>query len=141
MVSNPRAAELGSNLSEVGTLAVMVAGLSIAVGNARVADNGPYYTARETSEFARSPCLWVCTKPTYSPQSNGVAEAFVKTFKRGYVFMNQLLFAAAVTAQFRVWFAHYNAIRTRGSACARRASIEGQRGDWMFYTAVASATA
>jgi transposase InsO family protein len=73
-------------------------------------DNGPCYTARETCEFARSLGLLVCTTPTYSPQSNGVAEAFVKTFKRDYVYVNQLPSADEVIAQLPGWFADYNEI-------------------------------
>ncbi len=75
-----------------------------------LSDNGPCYTARETCEFARSLGLLVCTTPTYSPQSNGVAEAFVKTFKRDYVYVNQLPSAAEVIAQLPRWFADYNEI-------------------------------
>jgi putative transposase len=75
-----------------------------------LSDNGPCFTARDTCEFARSLGLLVCTTPTYSPQSNGVAEAFVKTFKRDYVYVNQLPSAAAVMTQLPAWFADYNEI-------------------------------
>ena len=75
-----------------------------------LSDNGPCYTARETREFARSLGLLVCTTPTYSPESNGMAEAFVKTFKRDYVYLNRLPSAAEVIAQLPKWFADYNEI-------------------------------
>jgi transposase InsO family protein len=75
-----------------------------------LSDNGPCYTARETCEFARSLGLLVCTTPTYSPESNGMAEAFVKTFKRDYVYLNRLPSAAEVIAQVPAWFADYNEI-------------------------------
>jgi putative transposase len=75
-----------------------------------LSDNGPCYTARETCEFARSLGLVVCTTPTYSPESNGMAEAFVKTFKRDYVYVNRLPSAAEVIAQLPAWFADYNEV-------------------------------
>jgi putative transposase len=75
-----------------------------------LSDNGPCYTARETCEFARSLGLLVCTTPTYSPESNGMAEAFVKTFKRDYVYVNRLPSAAEVIAQLPGWFVDYNEI-------------------------------
>jgi transposase InsO family protein len=43
-----------------------------------LSDNGPPYTAHETREFGRSLGLVVCTTPAYSPESNGMAECFVK---------------------------------------------------------------
>ncbi len=49
-----------------------------------LSDNGPAYIARETIAFAESVGFEVCTPPFYSPESNGMAEAFVKTFKRDY---------------------------------------------------------
>jgi len=37
-----------------------------------------------------------------------MAEAFVKTFKRDYVYVNELPSAASVLAQLPVWFEDYN---------------------------------
>lgn len=51
----------------------------------QLTDNGPAYIAYETVRFARQLGFSVCTTPSYSPESNGMAEAFVKTFKRDYV--------------------------------------------------------
>ena len=50
-------------------------------------DNGSAYTARETLEFAPRLNLVPCFTPVKSPESNGRAESFVKTFKRDYVFV------------------------------------------------------
>jgi putative transposase len=50
-----------------------------------LADNGPCYVSHETVRFARTLGFDVCTTPSYSPESNGMAEAFVKTFKRDCV--------------------------------------------------------
>ena len=48
-------------------------------------DNGPCYSARKAVKFARDIGFEVCTTRPYSPESNGEAEDFVKTFKRDYV--------------------------------------------------------
>ena len=47
-------------------------------------DNGSPYIARDTRSFAREIGLDPLTTAIESPQSNGMAEAFVKTFKRDY---------------------------------------------------------
>ncbi|ESU75914.1 Transposase (plasmid) [Shigella dysenteriae WRSd3] len=46
-----------------------------------MADNGSAYTAHETRQFARELNLESCTTAVSSPQSNGIAERFVKTMK------------------------------------------------------------
>jgi putative transposase len=71
-------------------------------------DNGPPYTAHETRGFGASSGLLVRNTPSYSPESNGMAEAFVKTFKRDYAYLADLPDAATVLAQLPVWFADYN---------------------------------
>jgi len=73
-----------------------------------LSDNGPAYIARETRTFAQMVGLEVCTTPFYSPQSNGMAESFVKTFKRDYVHMNDLADAITVMKQLPGWFNDYN---------------------------------
>lgn len=71
-------------------------------------DNGSCYTDRETRAFAKDLGFVVCTTAVRSPQSNGMAEAFVKTFKRDYVYLNDLTDAATVMAQLPAWFEDYN---------------------------------
>lgn len=73
-----------------------------------LSDNGPGYVAHETQRFAHMMGLEVCTTPFYSPESNGMAESFVKTFKRDYVHMNSLPDASTVLAQLPTWFEDYN---------------------------------
>lgn len=71
-------------------------------------DNGPGYVAHETVAFGRLLGLDVCTTAPYSPESNGMAEAFVKTFKRDYVHLGDLSSADVVRAQLSSWFEDYN---------------------------------
>lgn len=71
-------------------------------------DNGPAYIANETVATARRLNLEPCTTPSYSPESNGMAEAFVKTFKRDYVWLADLSSAIGVMGQLEAWFEDYN---------------------------------
>jgi transposase InsO family protein len=73
-----------------------------------LSDNGPQYTSHETVNFARSIGFDVRTTPAYSPESNGMAEALVKTFKRDYVWFGNLKDAPTVMGQLAKWFEDYN---------------------------------
>lgn len=73
-----------------------------------LSDNGPCYVARETVAFARQLGFDVRTTPAYSPESNGMAEAFVKTFKRDYVAFSDPFNAHAVMKKLHSWFDDYN---------------------------------
>lgn len=73
-----------------------------------LSDNGSCYTARETVAFGRELGLDIRTTPVYSPESNGMAEAFVKTFKRDYVWFGDLKDAQAVMLQLPKWMNDYN---------------------------------
>jgi transposase InsO family protein len=73
-----------------------------------LSDNGPCYTAHETVNFAKALGFEVCTTPAYSPESNGMAEAFVKRFKQDYVYFAELKDARTVMAQLPGWFEDYN---------------------------------
>lgn len=73
-----------------------------------LSDNGPCYISHETVMFARNIGFDVCTTPSYSPESNGMAEAFVKTFKRDYASLDKLESAIAVMAKLAGWFDDYN---------------------------------
>jgi putative transposase len=75
-----------------------------------LSDNGPPYTADETRRFGAESGFAVCTTPAYSPESNGMAEAFVKTFKRDYVYLARLQDAQTVLRQLSAWFDHYNEV-------------------------------
>ena len=49
-----------------------------------------------------------CFTPVQSPESNGISEAFVKTFKRDYVRVNPLPDALTALRQIAGWFEDYN---------------------------------
>jgi transposase InsO family protein len=73
-----------------------------------LSDNGSCYRAHETVEFAINLGLVPCFTPVRSPQSNGMAEAFVKTFKRDYVYVHDRPDAQTVLSQLSAWFEDYN---------------------------------
>ena len=73
-----------------------------------LSDNGSCYRAHETQRFARQLGLVPCFTPVRSPESNGMAEAFVKSFKRDYVFVHDRPDAKTVLAQLHRWFEDYN---------------------------------
>ncbi|GLJ00437.1 integrase [Sphingobium sp. BS19] len=73
-------------------------------------DNGSCYTARDTRSFARNIGLVPLTTPVSSPQSNGMAEAFVRTLKRDYVRVSPRPDARTVIDQLPGWIAHYNEV-------------------------------
>jgi transposase InsO family protein len=49
-----------------------------------LSDNGSAYIAKDTLDTATALGLRLYFTPLRSPESNGIAEAFVKTFKRDY---------------------------------------------------------
>jgi len=73
-----------------------------------LSDNGPPYTAHETRAFGAASGLLVRNTPAYSPESNGMSEAFVKTFKRDYVYLSDVASARDVLSALPAWFADYN---------------------------------
>ena len=73
-------------------------------------DNGSCYIAHSTRNFATGVGLEPRTTPIKSPQSNGMAEAFVRTFKRDYVRVNAIPNAQSLMSLLPGWFDHYNNI-------------------------------
>ncbi|MGQ7794670.1 integrase core domain-containing protein, partial [Faunimonas sp. B44] len=51
-----------------------------------------------------------CFTPVRSPESNGMPEAFVKTFKRDYLRINPLPDAATALQQIAGWIDDYNEV-------------------------------
>jgi len=66
-------------------------------------DNGNCYIAKETRVFASALGFVVYITPARSPHSNGIAEAFVKAFKRGDVYLYDLPDPATVMARLPKW--------------------------------------
>ena len=73
-----------------------------------LSDNGGIYTALGTVIVAEQLGLEPITTPAYSPQSNGMSEAFVRTLKRDYVEGALLWNAQSVLQQVPRWFEDYN---------------------------------
>jgi len=73
-------------------------------------DNGSCFIAKDTKTLLLDIGMEPCSTPVRSPQSNGMAEAFVKTFKRDYVSVNPLPDAKTVITQLPLWFEHYNTL-------------------------------
>jgi transposase InsO family protein len=73
-----------------------------------LSDNGSPYVAQETQTFATQLNLSPCFTPVKSPESNGISEAFVKTFKRDYVRVNPIPDAATALELIAGWFEDYN---------------------------------
>ncbi|KTD23948.1 integrase core domain-containing protein [Legionella maceachernii] len=75
-----------------------------------LSDNGPCYVTKESVEFARSLGFDIYTTALYSPESSGMAEAFVKIFKRDYVAFYDALNAYDFIKQLAAWFDDYSEI-------------------------------
>ena len=73
-----------------------------------LSDNGSIYAAAKTIDIALALNLDPCFTPVESPESNGMAEAFVKTFKRDYVRVNPIPDARAALAAIPLWMDDYN---------------------------------
>ena len=75
-----------------------------------LSDRGSIYRAQETVAVGRSLGLKSCFTAAYSPQSNGMSEAFVNTLKRDYVYTNDCFDADAVLEMLPGWIEDYNNI-------------------------------
>ncbi len=73
-----------------------------------LSDNGSAYTAEQTRQFARQIGLQPVTTPVRSPQSNGMAESFVKTIKRDYVAHMPKPDRETALRNLKIAFEHYN---------------------------------
>ncbi len=78
-------------------------------------DNGGAYIAQATKDIAKAMGLRPVTTPVCSPQSNGMAESFVNTFKRDYVSRMDLSDATTVLSQLHDAFEHFNNVHPHSS--------------------------
>ena len=75
-----------------------------------LSDNGSIFAAHKTIDIALALNLEPCFTQVESPESNGMAEAFVKTLKRDYVRVNPIPDAANALAQIEAWMEDYNTV-------------------------------
>lgn len=75
-----------------------------------LSDNGSAYIAKETRRIAKALGLQPINTPVCSPQSNGMAESFVNTFRRDYVNTMDLSDAQTVLGQLAAAFEHFNEV-------------------------------
>jgi transposase InsO family protein len=73
-----------------------------------LSDNGSIFAAYKTIDIALALNLEPCFTPVESPESNGMAEAFVKPFKRDYVRVNPIPDATTALEQIDLWMEDYN---------------------------------
>lgn len=71
-------------------------------------DRGGIYRSRQVLSLAKELGLKSCFTRAYSPESNGMAEAFVKTIKRDYVYVNDCVDAKGVIDHLEGWIEDYN---------------------------------
>jgi putative transposase len=71
-------------------------------------DNGPEFIEKELNRNLKDWNIESCNTPTYSPQSNGMVEAFNGTFKRDYVYESCLDSAEYVQSMIPKWMDEYN---------------------------------
>lgn len=80
-----------------------------------LSDRGSIYRAYNVQSLARQLNLKSCFTAPYSPESNGMSEAFVNTIKRDYVYTNDCDSAENVMKMLEGWFADYNQIAPHSS--------------------------
>lgn len=73
-----------------------------------LSDRGSIYRDKSVQNIARNLGLKSCFTAPYSPSSNGMAEAFVGTFKRDYIYVNDCYSADWVLNHLEKWFYDYN---------------------------------
>lgn len=75
-----------------------------------LSDRGSIYRANGTRALGLTLNLQCCFTMAYSPESNGMAEALVKTIKRDYVYTSDCENPAVVLEMIPGWFSDYNEV-------------------------------
>ncbi len=90
-------------------------------------DNGSCYRANETGQFARMLGLEPKNTAVRSPESNGIAENFVKTIKRDYI---------SVIKNLAEKFEHYNEWHPHSALgyCSLREYLRHRTSNWLSDT-------
>lgn len=86
-------------------------------------DRGSIYRAKSVKTIAQHLNLQCCYTRAYSPESNGMAEALVKTIKRDYVYQADCFSAEIVLKLLPEWFADYNHVAPH-SALGMQSPVE-----------------
>ena len=73
-----------------------------------LSDRGAIYRSQETVRMGRHLGLKSCFTAPYTPESNGMSEAFVATIKRDYVYTSDCRDAQTVMKLFKKWIKDYN---------------------------------
>ncbi len=103
---------------------MLVEGVEARFGEARVrsgveleflSDNGGAFRAKDTHALVKELGIKPVHTPVCSPQSNGMAESFVNTFKRDYVSQMDRSSADIVLRQMPAAFKHFNEIHPHSS--------------------------
>lgn len=75
-----------------------------------LSDRGSIYRAYAVQLLARKIGLKSCFTRSYSPESNGMSEAFVKTIKRDYVYVSDCYSAEVTMRMLEDWIRDYNTV-------------------------------
>lgn len=73
-----------------------------------LSDRGAIYRAHNVVQFTKELNLKSCFTASYSPESNGMSEALVKTIKRDYVYVSDCESAQVVMELLPHWINDYN---------------------------------
>jgi putative transposase len=88
-----------------------------------LSDRGSIYRAYNVLNLGRQLNLKSCLTAPYSPESNGMSEAFVNTIKRDYVYVNDCDSSGNVLKMLSDWFVEYNQIAPH-SALGMKSPLE-----------------